>query len=569
MRMEIDKISFLLGILGFLFLNAMPHCTAYNVHHYSFILRETKFTRLCTTKSMFTVNGQWPGPTIHVRKGDRAFVNVHNNGEYGVTIHWHGVRQPRNPWSDGPENITQCPIQPGKSFTYEVIFSEEEGTLWWHAHSDWSRATIHGAIVILPKLGTSYPFPKPYAEQVLILAEWFNGDVKEIIDNATATGGDPETSDAYAINGQPGFPNNCSNETTYRLSVQHGKTYLLRLVNSGMNEEMFFGIAKHNLTVVAQDGAYIKPITTSYIMITPGQTMDILLTANQAPSQYYIAASPFFDSGAPYDTSNTSAILQYTGISTLPASIPYPTLPNVTDKAAADNFTTRIRALASLEHPINVPKQIDTRIIMAVSVNQILCANASCSGPSGNRLAASLNNISFVTPKIDVLQAYYRSLPKVFTKDFPNKPPYEFNYTGDVGNNTLYPSLGTNVTLIKYGAAVEIVFQGTNVGNAENHPMHLHGFSFYLVGTGYDNYNETTSPKTYNLKDPPEVNTIGVPKNGWATIRFIANNPGVWFMHCHLERHASWGMDTVLIVKNGPTKETSILPPPAHLPVCS
>jgi hypothetical protein len=42
-------------------------------------------------------------------------------------------------------------------------------------------------------------------------AEWFNGDVKEIIDNATATGADPTVSDAYAINGQPGFPNNCSN----------------------------------------------------------------------------------------------------------------------------------------------------------------------------------------------------------------------------------------------------------------------------------------------------------------------------------------------------------------------
>jgi laccase len=153
------------------------------------------------------------------------------------------VKQPRNPWSDGPENITQCPIKPGKNFTYEVIFSDEEGTLWWHAHSDWSRATIHGAIVILPALGTTYPFPKPYAEQVLILgiitqdshmnflhknideyfmhllilhfycaaAEWFNGDVKELIDDATETGGDPTPSDAYAINGQPGFPNNCSN----------------------------------------------------------------------------------------------------------------------------------------------------------------------------------------------------------------------------------------------------------------------------------------------------------------------------------------------------------------------
>ncbi|KAG2665427.1 hypothetical protein I3843_15G006800 [Carya illinoinensis] len=525
--MELNKIGLLFGFLGFLFLDGLLLCTAKNVHHYSFILKETNFTRLCTTKSMFTVNGQWPGPTIHVRKGDTAFVNVHNDGNYGVTIHWHGVKQPRNPWSDGPENITQCPIQPGKNFTYEVIFSDEEGTLWWHAHSDWSRATIHGAIVILPENGTTYPFPKPYAEQVLILAEWFNGDVKELIDNATATGADPDPSDAYAINGQPGFPNNCSNETTSRFRVQYGETYLLRVVHAGMNEEMFFGIAKHNFTVVAQDASYIKPITTDYIMITPGQTMDILLVADQDPSYYYITATPFFDSNAPYDNSNTSAILQYVGNYTPPSSPPYPSLPNTTDKDAADNFTTRIRALASSEHPINVPTEIDTQIFITVSVNQILCANGSCGGPNGNRLSASLNNISFLTPTIDILQAYYKNLSDVFTKDFPNKPLYVFNYTGDVGDNTIYPSQGTNVTIIDYGAAVEIVFQGTNVGNAENHPMHLHGFSFYLVGTGYGNFNETTSPETYNLEDPPEVNTIGVPKNGWATIRFIANNPGM------------------------------------------
>nr|XP_023928551.1 laccase-14-like [Quercus suber] len=568
--MGLKNMSLILGFLGFVFLQGLLVCTAYNVHNYSFIVKNTFFERLCSNKTMLTVNGGFPGPTIHVRKGDRAYVNVHNEASYGVTIHWHGVKQPRNPWSDGPENITQCPIKPRKNFTYEVIFSDEEGTLWWHAHSDWTRATVHGAIVILPEANTTYPFPEPAAEQVLILGEWFKGDVKEIIDNATATGGDPTLSDAYTINGQPGFPNNCSNDTSYKLTVEYGKTYLLRLVNAVMNEEMFFGIAKHNFTVVAHDGAYIKPVTTSYIMITPGQTMDILLTANQSPSHYYIAATPFFDSNAPFDSTNTSAILQYTGNYTLPSSIPYPTLPNVTDQDAADNFTTPIRSLASAEHPINVPKNITTRIFIAVSVNQILCANASCGGPGGNsRLAASLNNVSFVTPSIDILQAYYRSLTGVFESDFPNQPPYAFNFTGDVGNNTLYPSQGTKGRMINYGEAVEIVFQGTNVGNAENHPLHLHGFSFYLVGTGYGNFNATFSPSTYNLNDPPEVNTFGVPKNGWATIRFFANNPGVWFMHCHLERHASWGMDTVLIVKNGTTAETSILPPPPNLPTCS
>jgi len=43
---------------------------------------------LCSTKSILTVNGSFPGPTIRVQKGDTAFVTVHNQGRYGVTIHW-------------------------------------------------------------------------------------------------------------------------------------------------------------------------------------------------------------------------------------------------------------------------------------------------------------------------------------------------------------------------------------------------------------------------------------------------------------------------------------------------
>jgi laccase len=125
------------------------------------------------------------------------------------------------------------------------------------------------------------------------------------------------------------------------------------------------------------------------------------------------------------------------------------------------------------------------------------------------------------------LKPLCRDLSEVFDRDFPGKPPYVFNFTGEVDNSTLYPSVGTKAKIIKYGESVEIVYQGTNIGNAENHPMHLHGFSFYLVGTGYGNWDNVTSPKTYNLVDPPEVNTIGVPKNGWAVIRFVAANPGI------------------------------------------
>ncbi|XWS24895.1 hypothetical protein CRYUN_Cryun27aG0024400 [Craigia yunnanensis] len=62
--------------------------------------------------------------------------------------------------------------------------------------------------------------------------------------------------------------------------------------------------------------------------------------------------------------------------------------------------------------------------------------------------------------------------------------------------------------------------------------------------------------------------TASLPVNGWLTIRFKANNPGVWAMHCQEGIHLSWGMNTVMIVKNGSNPETSIRSPPANMPPC-
>ena len=90
------------------------------------------------------------------------------------------------------------------------------------------------------------------------------------------------------------------------------------------------------------------------------------------------------------------------------------------------------------------------------------------------------------------------------------------------------------------------VFQGANLMSASGtHPMHLHGHSFYVVGSGYGNYNNETDPKTFNLVDPVEVNTFGVPKNGWLAIRFVANNPGKLFYHyliCLVYMHIQIGL---------------------------
>lgn len=83
----------------------------------------------------------------------------------------HGVRQLRSGWADGPAYITQCPIQSGQSYVYNFTVTGQRGTLWWHAHISWLRATVYGPIIILPKKNVPYPFPQPFKEVPIIFGE--------------------------------------------------------------------------------------------------------------------------------------------------------------------------------------------------------------------------------------------------------------------------------------------------------------------------------------------------------------------------------------------------------------
>ncbi|KAM1070498.1 hypothetical protein ACFX13_002328 [Malus domestica] len=544
------------------------HCQA-SPPRYTFVVEETPYKRLCSTKNILTVNGQFPGPTLYVHAGDTIVVDIYNKGNRNITIHWHGVKQLRNPWSDGPDYITQCPIQPGARFTQTIIFSSEEGTLWWHAHSQWDRATVHGAIVIYPKKGATYPFPKPHAEFPIILGEWWKEDIGQLYNETIQSGADANASNAFLINGQPGDLYPCSKPDTFKLKVDYGKTYLLRLINSAVQVMTFFAIANHNVTVVGSDASYTKPFSTDYVTISPGQTIDLLLNADQIPNNYYIAAKAYVGGvGIPTDNTTATAILQYHGnFSSSPTSLP--NIPSHNNTNASVHFTSKLKSLADKNHPVDVPQMITTPLFFTISVNLLPCPNNSCAGPNGTRFAASVNNISFVNPAIDILQAYYYHVNGVFGTRFPNFPPLLFNFTAPNLPLYLLPTKrATEVKILEYNSTVEIVFQGTNIVAGDDHPMHLHGFSFYVVGWGLGNFDKDKDPLTYNLVDPPLQNTIAVPVNGWTTIRFKANNPGVWFMHCHIDRHMSWGMDVTFIVKNGKGPGAQILPPPQGMPPC-
>ncbi|KAJ8764298.1 hypothetical protein K2173_006038 [Erythroxylum novogranatense] len=547
-----------IGILGFF---CFPAEAA--IKKYQFDIKVKNVSRLCHAKPIVTVNGRFPGPTIYVIEGDRVIVNVTNHAQYNISIHWHGLKQYRNGWADGPAYITQCPIQTGNSYTYDFNVTGQRGTLWWHAHILWLRATVYGAIVIMPKQGTSYPFPRPSMEVNILLGEWWHTDVEEVEKQGISMGLPPNMSNAHTINGKPGplFP--CSEKHTFAMQVESGKTYLLRIINAALNDELFFSISGHNMTVVEVDAVYTKPFTTPSVLIAPGQTTNVLVQANQIPGRYFMATRPFIDAPIPVDNKTATGILQYKGIPNTVLPL-LPQLPAPNDTEFAMSYVRKLRSLNTPQFPANVPIKADRKLFYTVGFAKDSCPTCV----NGTRILASLNNISFVMPQIGLLQAHYFNKTGVFKTDFPDKPPTPFNYTGAPLTASLRTVHGTRLSRIPFNSTVELVLQDTNLLTVESHPFHLHGYNFFVLGTGIGNFDPVKDPAKYNLVDPIERNTVGVPTGGWTAIRFRADNPGVWFFHCHLELHTGWGLKTAFLVEDGPGQDQSILPPPNDLPPC-
>ncbi|KAK1287509.1 Laccase-17 [Acorus calamus] len=505
-RFVLSPSTFITAMFVALSVSSLVHAQQTGItRRYTFNIMLQNVTRLCHTKSMVTVNGRFPGPKIITREGDRVLVKVVNHISNNISIHWHGVRQLRSGWADGPAYITQCPIQTGQSYVYNFTVIGQTGTLWWHAHISWLRSTVFGPIVVLPKLGVPYPFKKPYKEidvwNLICTGEWFNADPETVIKQALQTGGGPNVSDAYTINGLPGPLYNCSHEDAYKLKVKQGKTYMLRIINAALNDELFFSIANHTVKVVEADAVYVKPFDTDVILIAPGQTTNVLLKTHGSHSNatFLMEARPYATGLGTFDNTTTAAILEYhqnRGKQQLPLLIIRPELPSLNDTAFATSFANKFRSLNKPQVPIH----IDNRFFFTVGLGTSPCPkNHTCQGPNGTKLAASVNNISFALPTTALLQAhFFGKSAGVYEPDFPTGPVHWFNYTGTPPNNTMV-SNDTKVVVLPFNTTVELVMQDTSILG-----LHLHGFNFYVVGQGFGNYDSMKDPLRFNLVDPVE-----------------------------------------------------------------
>ena len=102
----------------------------------------------------------------------------------------------------------------------------------------------------------------------------------------------------------------------YRLKVKPNKTYLLRLINAALNDELFFKIANHTFTVVVTDASYVKPFKTDTIFIAPGQTTDVLLKtkSHNSNDKFLMAARPYSTAASgTFDNTTVIGVLEYGG----------------------------------------------------------------------------------------------------------------------------------------------------------------------------------------------------------------------------------------------------------------
>lgn len=162
---------------------------------------------------------------------------------------------------------------------------------------------------------------------------------------------------------------------------------------------------------------------------------------------------------------------------------------------------------------------------------------------------AFLNDVSFVPPKVPSL--------------------YSVMSAGSQANNATVYGDNTHAMILKHNDVVQLVLNNADGGS---HPFHLHGHNFQVISrsppygphfydyvdidpVGFDPANHSAFPAI-----PARRDTFVLPPNGNYVIRFVADNPGVWMFHCHIDWHLSQGLAMLMIEAPSKIQETTQIP---------
>ena len=196
-------------------------------------------------------NDQVPGPQIRVKEGDRVRVVLKNELPESTAIHFHGLIVPND--QDGVPFITQKPIKPGATYTYEFTVSNS-GSHMYHSHHNSTKQVgmgLLGAFIVEPK--------KPRAIE--------RADIDYVMILNDSQGG-------YTLNGK-GFP------ATEPLLAKRGQKVRIRFMNEGI---MIHPMHLHGMpmTVISKDGwPQPAPWKCDTLNIAPGERWDVIVNCTE------------------------------------------------------------------------------------------------------------------------------------------------------------------------------------------------------------------------------------------------------------------------------------------------
>lgn len=227
-----------------------------------------------TQVTAWAYNGTVPGPLFRVTEGDRVRVVFTNNLPDPTSIHWHGLPVPANMDGVAQPELSQAPIQPGETFTYEFE-AEPAGTFMYHSHFDTDRQInvgLFGGFVIEPK---EWGAARPDQDVTLILNEW------RVIDGVTYPAmpgmGEPNF---FTVNGKtyPDIP---------VITAKQGQRVRIRFIGAGQFEHPMH-LHGMPFTIVATDGYPVPEaaqFTRDVVAVHPGERYDVEFVADN-PGQW-------------------------------------------------------------------------------------------------------------------------------------------------------------------------------------------------------------------------------------------------------------------------------------------
>ncbi|KAJ3293253.1 hypothetical protein HDU79_000547 [Rhizoclosmatium sp. JEL0117] len=494
---------------------------------------------------MMLANGQIDYPIV-VNRGDTVVVKVVNNLNVSTAIHWHGMYQKGTQWMDGAAMVTQCPIQPGDVYIYEFNVGDQVGTYWWHAHfkSQYING-LRGPFIIKDPRD---PYLRQYDyDLTMTLTDFFhNGSdylLNNIFYNANNTNADEPVPESGLIGGVGRYDcsitqsknKNCKNNNPLKqYTVTPGKRYRIRLINTAAQAHYTFSIDGHNLTVIEQDGVYTNPTVVNEISIHSAQRYSFILTANAAASNYWIRAV-MFDTWTPTPTNlnglnmDVRAILSY---STVKAATP------ITKKQAAV-----VPLVPYLLGELNGLKQTDLPDFW--SYNQTLYMSFAYGPPFYSYPTATIS--------IDSDNVHFRDSQYKMPMPGMDRPTLQ-----SLLQNPTAPRLPDTINPVTVHNN-EWVFLMIQNADAMEHPFHIHGHSFYILGAGNLRHQSVQGNGTLPRRDTIQVpacvgGTGGTGEQGclkgFVNLAIKFDNPGAWLFHCHVEWHMSAGL-VMTFINNG------------------